>query len=57
MFRRTTITDVVQGIIVGGVLAFITANLLVNAEIKAMQTSVNGWSITLKCGEFSNGIF
>jgi hypothetical protein len=56
MFRRTTITDVVQGIIVGGVLAFITANLLVNAEVKAMQTAVNGWSITLKCGEFSNGI-
>jgi hypothetical protein len=56
MFRRTTLADVVQGIIVGGVLAFITANLLVNAEVKAMQTTVNGWSITLKCGELSNGI-
>jgi hypothetical protein len=56
MFKRTTLADVVQGIIVGGVLAFITATLLVNAEVKAMQTIVNGWSITLKCGEFSNGI-
>jgi hypothetical protein len=54
--RRTTITDVVQGIIVGGVLAFFTANLIINAEIKAMQTTVNGWSITLKCGQLGSGI-
>jgi hypothetical protein len=45
-----------QGIIVGGVLAAVTVNLLVNAEIKAMQTTVNGWSITLKCGVPGNGI-
>ena len=51
MLRRTIFADVVQGIIVGGVLAFITASLLINAEVKAMQTIVNGWSITLKCGE------
>jgi hypothetical protein len=55
MFRRTTIADVVQGIIVGGVLAFITANLLINAEVKAMQTTVNGWATTLKCGVPGNG--
>jgi hypothetical protein len=56
MRRRTTIADLVQGIIVGAVLAFITANLLVNAEVNVMQTTVNGWSITLKCGESGNGI-
>jgi len=56
MLKRTTITDIVQGIIVGGVLAFITATLLINAEVKAMQTIVNGWSVTLKCGEPGNGI-
>ena len=56
MRRRTTITDVVQGIIVGGVLAVATAYLLVNAETKAMVTTVNGWSTTLKCGASGNGI-
>jgi hypothetical protein len=54
--RRTIITDLVQGIIVGAVLAFITANLLINAEVKAMQATVNGWNITLKCGESGNGL-
>lgn len=52
--KRTTLTDVVQGIIVGAVLAFITANLLINAEVNAMQTTVNGWSTTLKCGVYCN---
>jgi hypothetical protein len=56
MHRRTTIADIVQGIIVGEVLAFITANLLINAEGKTLQTIVNGWSVTLKCGEPGNGI-
>ncbi len=56
MLRRTIVTDLVQGIIVGAVLAFITANLLINAEVNAMQTTVNGWSITLKCGAFGNDI-
>jgi hypothetical protein len=56
MLRRTLVADLLQGIIVGGILAFITASLLINAEVKAMQTTVNGWSITLKCGEISSGI-
>ncbi len=56
MRRRTITTDLVQGIIVGAVLAFITANLLINAEINAMQTAVNGWSTTLKYGSWGNNI-
>jgi hypothetical protein len=56
MLRRTLVADVVQGIIVGGILAFITASLLITVEVKAMQTTVNGWSITLKCGALSNDI-
>jgi hypothetical protein len=56
MFKRTTIADIVQGIIVGAVLAFITANLLINAEVNAMQTTINGWSITLQCGVPGNDI-
>lgn len=56
MIKRTIFWDIVQGIIVGAVLAFITANLLINAEVKAMQTTVNGWSTTLKCGYPGNDI-
>jgi hypothetical protein len=56
MFRRTIFADVVQGIIAGAVLAFISATLLINADVKAMQTTVNGWSITLKCGEIGNSL-
>jgi hypothetical protein len=53
---RTAITSLVQGIIVGGVLAVATAYLLVNAEIKAMHTTNNGWTTTLKYGAFGNDI-
>jgi hypothetical protein len=42
--------------IAGGVLAFITANFFINAEVNAMKTTVNGWSITLQCGNSGNGI-
>ena len=49
-------THVVQGIILGAVLAFITANLILNAVARAMQTTVNGWSTTLKCSQPGNGI-
>jgi hypothetical protein len=40
----------------GAVLAFITASLMINAEVNAMQTTVNSWSITLKCDAFGNDI-
>ena len=56
MFKRTIFADVVQGIIAGGVLAFITATLLINTQVKAMQTTVNGWSISLECGEPGDGL-
>jgi hypothetical protein len=47
---------VVLGILVGAVLAILTASVIINREAKAMQTTVNGWSITMQCGEASNGI-
>jgi hypothetical protein len=63
MRRRTTAADVVQGIIVaslgiivGGVLVFFTAILVIGAEVHAIQTTVNGWKTTLKCGKPGNGI-
>ena len=49
-------THVVQGIIVGAVLAFLTANIMMNAAMKSMTTTVNGWSITTRCGQPGNGI-
>jgi hypothetical protein len=52
MFRRTIVSDVVQGIIIGGVLAFITAQIIMNAYV----TTVNGWTTILGCGEPGNSI-
>jgi len=52
MFRRTIVSDVVQGIIIGGVLAFITAQIIMNAYV----TTVNGWTTIFGCGELGNGM-
>jgi len=52
MFNRTIFTDVVQGIIIGGVLAYITLQILAHAYV----TKVNGWTTIYGCGEPSNGI-
>ena len=51
-----SVSHVVQAIIVGGVLAFLTAQIIMNAVVKAMTTTVNGWSTTFKCGQPGNGI-
>jgi hypothetical protein len=52
MFNRTIFTDVVQGIIIGGVLAFNTLQILANTYV----TTVNGWTTMFGCGEPGNGI-
>ncbi len=52
MFKRTILTDIVQGVIAGGVLAFITAQILMNAGV----TKVNGWTTIYGCGEPGNGL-
>jgi len=54
--ERTLVTDVVQGIIAGAVLAYFSANLIMNAKLRAIQTTVNGWSTTLKRGDARPGI-
>jgi hypothetical protein len=54
--KLTVVADVVPGVLVGAVLAFSTALLLITAQVHAMQTTVNGWSVTLQCGQASNGI-
>jgi len=42
----------VQGIIIGGILAFITFQILARAYV----TQVNGWTTIYGCGEPGNGI-
>jgi hypothetical protein len=51
LWRRTIVSDVVQGIIIGGVLAFITSQIVMHAYV----TRVNGWTTILGCGEPGNG--
>ena len=50
--RRTIVNDVVQGIVIGGVLAFITFQILAHAYVR----KVNGWTTMYGCGEPGNGI-
>jgi hypothetical protein len=45
----------VQAIIVGAVLAFLTAQVLMNVAVRSMTTTVNGWSTTMKAGQPGNG--
>ena len=49
-------SHIIQGTIVGAVLAFLTAQIIMNAVVKTMTTTVNGWSTTFKCGQPGNGI-
>ncbi|HLL78762.1 MAG TPA: DUF1214 domain-containing protein [Ktedonobacteraceae bacterium] len=49
-------SHIIQGIIVGAVLAFLTAQIIMNVVMKAITTTVNGWSITTRCGQPGNGM-
>jgi hypothetical protein len=51
LWRRHIVSDVVQGIIAGGVLAFITFQIIAHAYV----TKVNGWTTMFGCGEPGNG--
>lgn len=52
LWRRNPVSDVVQGIIAGGVLAYITLQVLTHTYV----TKVNGWTTMYGCGEPGNGI-
>jgi hypothetical protein len=56
MLKRTIVSDIVQGIIAGGVLAYFTTNLILGAKVKAIETTVNGWNTTMQCNVPGNGI-
>jgi hypothetical protein len=49
-------SGVVQGIIIGATLSFLTAILIMNAVARSITTTVNGWSSIRKCGQPGNGI-
>jgi hypothetical protein len=51
-WRRNIVSDVVQGIIAGVVLAFITFQILAHAYV----TKVDGWTTIYGCGEPGNGV-
>ena len=52
IYTRTITTDVIQGILVGIGLAFITLLIIGNAYV----TKVNGWTTMFRCGEPGNSI-
>jgi hypothetical protein len=49
-------SGVVQGIIIGATFAYLTAVLIMNAKVRAITTTVNGWSSIRECGQPGNGI-
>ena len=51
-----SVSHVAQAIIVGTVLAFLTAQVLMTTAMKAVTTTVNGWSTTMKAGQPGNGL-
>src|SRR5579864_5107941 len=54
--KLIVVLAVLPGMLVGAVFAFVTALLLMTAQVHAMGTTVNGWSTTMTCGKASNGI-
>jgi hypothetical protein len=52
LWRRNFVSDVVQGIIIGGILAFITFQIIAHAYV----AKVNGWTTMYGCGKPGIGI-
>ena len=49
-------SGVVQGVIIGATLAFLTAILILDAVARAETLTVNGWSSIRKAGQPGNGL-
>jgi hypothetical protein len=49
-------SGVVQGVIIGATLAFVTTVLLLNSVANAETTTVNGWSSIRRVGQPGNGL-
>ena len=55
-FAWVTGSGVVQGVIIGATLAFLTTILILDAVAKAETKTVNGWSSIRKAGQPGNGL-
>src|SRR5689334_11825900 len=49
-------SGVVQGVIIGAALAFVTTILILDRVAKVETTTVNGWSSIRKAGQPGNGL-
>jgi len=49
-------SGVVQGVIIGATLAFLTTMLILDAVAKSETTTVNGWSSIRRAGQPGNGL-
>ncbi len=56
LLTTLSVSHAIQGVIVGAVLAFITANLIMTAVMRSVTTTVNGWTTTTRCGRPGNGV-
>jgi hypothetical protein len=55
-FAWVASSGVVQGVIIGATLAFLTTILILDAVAKSETRTVNGWSSILKAGQPGNGL-
>ncbi|MEN2738723.1 DUF1214 domain-containing protein [Microbacterium sp. X-17] len=55
LFGWVVQSGVVQGVIIGATLAFLTAILIMNVVIRGLTTEVNGWSVIPRAGRPGNG--
>jgi hypothetical protein len=56
MTKTRIIAVIALGIIVGAVLSFLIGGTIIYFEAHTMETNVNGWSTSLKYGEWGNNI-
>jgi hypothetical protein len=56
VFAWLASSGVVQGVIIGAALAFLTTTVVLNAVAKAEKRTVNGWSSIRKAGRPGNGL-
>lgn len=55
LYKRTIVLDVIQGILIGAGLAFVTL-LFIFPRLGLYVREVNGWTTVYGCGEPGNGI-
>ena len=56
IFSWVASSGVVQGVIIGATLAFLTSILILDSVAKAETTTINGWSSIRRAGQPGNGL-